>query len=97
MLDTIYTLEALHVDVLVIRDAEEGIPGLVADHVRPHVSVLSAGEAHVAHPTQGLLDALTIRQRKPDFTKLAVAIVGDVRHSRVARSAYDILTRARGR
>src|SRR5476651_2705839 len=52
MLDTIYTLEALHVDVLVIRDAEEGIPSLVADHVRPHVSVLSAGEAHVAHPTQ---------------------------------------------
>jgi aspartate carbamoyltransferase catalytic subunit len=92
MLDTIYTLEALHVDVLVIRDAEEGIPGLVADHVRPHVSVLSAGEAHVAHPTQGLLDVLTIQQRKPDFAKLAVAIVGDVRHSRVARSAYDALT-----
>jgi aspartate carbamoyltransferase catalytic subunit len=92
MLDTIYTLEALHVDVLVIRDAEEGIPSLVADHVRPHVSVLSAGEAHVAHPTQGLLDALTIQQRKPDLSKLAIAIVGDVRHSRVARSAYDILT-----
>jgi aspartate carbamoyltransferase catalytic subunit len=92
MLDTIYTLEALHVDVLVIRDAEEGIPSLVADHVRPHVSVLSAGEAHVAHPTQGLLDALTILQRKPDLSKLAVAIVGDVRHSRVARSAYDVLT-----
>jgi aspartate carbamoyltransferase catalytic subunit len=92
MLDTIYTLEALHVDVLVIRDAEEGIPALVADHVRPHVSVLSAGEAHVAHPTQGLLDALTILQRKPDLSKLAVAIVGDVRHSRVARSAYDVLT-----
>ncbi len=92
MLDTIYTLEALHVDVLVIRDAEEGIPSLVADHVRPHVSVLSAGEAHVAHPTQGLLDALTILQRKPDLSRLAVAIVGDVRHSRVARSAYDALT-----
>ena len=92
MLDTIYTLEALHVDVLVIRDAEEGIPSLVADHVRPHVSVLSAGEAHVAHPTQGLLDALTIQQRKPDFARLAVAIVGDVRHSRVARSAYHALT-----
>src|SRR5580658_7980314 len=92
MLDTIYTLEALHVDVLVIRDAEEGIPGLVADHVRPHVSVLSAGEAHVAHPTQGLLDALTIQQRKPDLSQLAIAIVGDVRHSRVARSAYEVLT-----
>jgi aspartate carbamoyltransferase catalytic subunit len=92
MLDTIYTLESLYVDVLVIRDAEAGIPGLVADHVRPHVSVLSAGEAHVSHPTQGLLDALTIQQRKGDFSKLAVAIVGDVRHSRVARSAYEVLT-----
>jgi aspartate carbamoyltransferase catalytic subunit len=88
MLDTVYTLEALHVDVLVIRDAEAGIPELVAQHVRPHVSVLSAGEAHVAHPTQGLLDVLTVRQRKGRFEPLAVAIVGDVRHSRVARSAY---------
>jgi aspartate carbamoyltransferase catalytic subunit len=88
MLDTIYTLEALYVDVLVIRDAEAGVPGLVAESVHPHVSVLSAGEAHVAHPTQGLLDALTVRQRKPRFGELAVAIVGDVRHSRVARSAY---------
>jgi aspartate carbamoyltransferase catalytic subunit len=88
MLDTIYTLESLYVDVFVIRDAEAGVPGLVAESVRPHVSVLSAGEAHVAHPTQGLLDALTVRQRKPHFGELAVAIVGDVRHSRVARSAY---------
>ncbi|MGH8226775.1 MAG: aspartate carbamoyltransferase catalytic subunit [Steroidobacteraceae bacterium] len=88
MLDTIYTLEALHVDVFVIRDAESGVPGLVAESVRPNVSVLSAGEAHVAHPTQGLLDALTVRQRKPHFGSLAVAIVGDVRHSRVARSSY---------
>jgi aspartate carbamoyltransferase catalytic subunit len=90
MLDTVYTLEALHVDVLVIRDAEMGIPGLVADNVRPHVSVLSAGEAHLSHPTQGLLDALTVRQRKPRFGELAVAIVGDVQHSRVARSAYQV-------
>ncbi len=90
MLDTIYTLEALYVDVLVIRDAEAGVPGLVAENVRPHVSVLSAGEAHVAHPTQGLLDALTVRQRKPRFDSLALAIVGDVRHSRVARSAYHV-------
>jgi len=52
MLDTIYTLEACHVDVFVIRDAEAGVPGLVASHVQPHASVLSAGEAHVAHPTQ---------------------------------------------
>ena len=93
MLDTVYTLEALHVDAFVIRDAEAGVPGTVAAAVAPHVSVLSAGEASVSHPTQGLLDALTIRQRKPRFEELSVAIVGDIRHSRVARSAWHALTR----
>jgi aspartate carbamoyltransferase catalytic subunit len=88
MLDTVYTLESLHVDAFVIRDAEAGVPGLVAAHVAPHVSVLSAGEAHVSHPTQGLLDALTVQQRKGRFAGLAIAIVGDIRHSRVARSAW---------
>jgi aspartate carbamoyltransferase catalytic subunit len=91
MLDTIFTLEACHVDVFVIRDAESGVPGLVAQHVQPHVSVLSAGEASVAHPTQGLLDALTIQQAKGKFAGLRVAIVGDVKHSRVARSAWHVL------
>jgi aspartate carbamoyltransferase catalytic subunit len=88
MLDTVYTLQSLHVDAFVIRDAEAGVPGLVAAHVAPHVSVLSAGEAHVSHPTQGLLDALTVQQRKGHFAGLAIAIVGDIRHSRVARSAW---------
>ncbi len=88
MLDTVYTLQSLHVDVMVIRDAEQGVPELVAANVAAHVSVLSAGEAHVSHPTQGLLDALTVRQHKGRFAGLAVAIVGDIRHSRVARSAY---------
>ncbi|MGB6602843.1 MAG: aspartate carbamoyltransferase catalytic subunit [Steroidobacteraceae bacterium] len=88
MLDTVYTLESLHVDAFVIRDAEAGVPGLVAAHAAPHVSVLSAGEAHVSHPTQGLLDALTVRQRKERFAGLAIAVVGDIRHSRVARSAW---------
>jgi aspartate carbamoyltransferase catalytic subunit len=91
MLDTIFTLEACHVDVFVIRDAESGVPGLVAEHVKPHVSVLSAGEASIAHPTQGLLDALTIQQAKGKFEGLRVAIVGDVKHSRVARSAWHVL------
>ena len=81
MLDTIYTLDACHVDVFVIRDAEAGVPGIVAANVQPHASVLSAGEAHVAHPTQGLLDALTILQVKKKFDGLKVAIVGDVKHS----------------
>ncbi len=78
MLDTVYTLEALHVDVLVIRDAEPGVLALVANNVAPHVSVLSAGEAHISHPTQGLLDALTVRQHKKRFDDLAIAIVGDI-------------------
>jgi len=88
MLDTIFTLESLHVDVFVLRDAEIGVPATVAANVAPHVSVLSAGEAHVAHPTQGLLDALTVLQQKGRCDGLSMAVVGDIRHSRVARSAY---------
>src|SRR5947207_9877360 len=91
MLDTVYTLQSLHVDAFVIRDAEAGVPGLVAANVAPHVSVLSGGEAHVSHPTQGLLDALTVRQNKQHFDRLAIAIVGDIRHSRVARSAFNMI------
>src|SRR5579863_7491912 len=91
MLDTVYTLQSLHVDAFVIRDAEAGVPGLVAAHAAAHVSVLSAGEAHVSHPTQGLLDALTVQQRKGRFAGLAIAIVGDICHSRVARSAWHAL------
>src|ERR1700730_13428867 len=91
MLDTVYTLQSLHVDAFVIRDAEAGVPGLVAANVAPHVSVLSAGEAHVSPPTQGLLDALTVYQRKQRFEGLVVALVGDIRHSRVARSAWHAL------
>ena len=92
MIDTVHTLESLHFDVFVIRDAEPGVVAHVAANVAPHVSVLSAGEAHLSHPTQGLLDALTIRQFKGEFAPLRVAIVGDVRHSRVARSAFEVLT-----
>jgi len=91
VLDTIYTLQAMAVDVFVMRDSEPGLPALVARHVQPHVSVLNAGEAHVSHPTQGLLDALTIRQRKGDVGNLCVAIVGDIKHSRVARSSGTAL------
>jgi aspartate carbamoyltransferase catalytic subunit len=89
MLDTIYTLEALHFRVFVIRDAEPGVLAEVAAHVAPNVSVLSAGEAHLSHPTQGLLDALTVRQHKGSIAAQTIAIVGDIRHSRVARSAYQ--------
>jgi aspartate carbamoyltransferase catalytic subunit len=91
VLDTIYTLQAMQVDVFVMRDAEPGLPAYVSAHVAPHVSVLNAGEAHLSHPTQGLLDVLTIRQRKGDLGSLCIAIVGDVRHSRVARSAWHAM------
>ena len=86
ILDTIYTLQAMQVDVMVIRDASAGVPAYIARHVQDHVSILNAGEADVSHPTQGLLDLLTIRQHKGGFEDLVVTIVGDIRHSRVAMS-----------
>jgi len=92
IIDTIYTLQEMQVDVFVIRDAEPGIHEYVARHVGPQVSVISGGEAHLSHPTQGLLDALTIRQAKGRFEGLIVTIAGDIRHSRVARSAHRALS-----
>lgn len=92
VLDTIYTLQAMQADILVMRDAEPGLPAYVAQYVAPHVCILNAGEAHLSHPTQGLLDALTVRQAKGDFSKLKVLIAGDISHSRVARSAWQAFT-----
>ncbi|HLS82178.1 MAG TPA: aspartate carbamoyltransferase catalytic subunit [Steroidobacter sp.] len=91
VLDTIYTLQAMQADILVMRDAEPGLPAHVAESVAPYVCILNAGEAHLSHPTQGLLDALTIRQAKGDFAPLKVLIAGDIAHSRVARSAWQAL------
>ena len=87
ILDTIYTLQAMQVDIFVVRDASAGVPAYIARNVASHVSILNAGEAELSHPTQGLLDLLTIRQHKPNFKDLTVTIVGDIAHSRVARSA----------
>jgi aspartate carbamoyltransferase catalytic subunit len=87
ILDTIYTLEAMRCDIMVVRDASAGVPAYIARHVKDHVSILNAGESDVSHPTQGLLDILTIRRHKGRFNDLSVAIVGDIRHSRVAMSA----------
>ena len=87
ILDTIYTLQAMQVDIMVVRDASAGVPAYIARHVNDYVSILNAGESDVSHPTQGLLDLLTIRQRKGRIEGLTVAIVGDIKHSRVARSA----------
>ena len=91
ILDTIYTLEAMQVDIMVVRDASDGVPAYIARNVKDHVSVLNAGESDVSHPTQGLLDLLTIRQHNPDFKNMIVAIVGDIQHSRVAMSASEAL------
>jgi len=92
LLDTVDNLSAMHADMFVVRHASSGAPWLIARHVAPHVHVINAGDGRHAHPTQGLLDAYTIRHYKKDFRQLAVAIVGDILHSRVARSLIHALT-----
>jgi len=92
LLDTIANLSAMAADIFVVRHSESGAPYLIAQHVAPHVHVVNAGDGRHAHPTQGLLDAYTIRHFKGSFANLTVAIVGDVLHSRVARSNIHALT-----
>jgi aspartate carbamoyltransferase catalytic subunit len=92
LLDTIANLSAMHADMFIVRHAESGAPHLIAQHVAPHVHVVNAGDGRHAHPTQALLDMYTIRHYKRDFTQLSVAIVGDIVHSRVARSDIHALT-----
>jgi aspartate carbamoyltransferase catalytic subunit len=92
LLDTIANLSAMHADMFVVRHSESGAPYLIAQHCAPHVHVVNAGDGRHAHPTQGLLDMYTIRHYKRDFTQLTVAIVGDIVHSRVARSDIHALT-----
>ncbi|GAB3261658.1 aspartate carbamoyltransferase catalytic subunit [Chitinimonas naiadis] len=92
LLDTIHNLEAMGADMFVVRHAESGAPFLIAKHVKPGVAVVNAGDGRHAHPTQALLDMYTIRHFKGDFQNLTVAIVGDILHSRVARSQIHALT-----
>ncbi len=92
LLDTINNLTAMQADMFVVRHATGGAPHLIASHVAPHVHVINAGDGRHAHPTQGLLDMYTIRHYKRDFANLRVAIVGDILHSRVARSDIHALT-----
>ena len=91
LLDTLATLQAMQVDMFVIRHPASGAAHFFAQHAAPGVSVLNAGDGRHAHPTQALLDVFTIRRHKPDFSKLSVAIVGDILHSRVARSDLHAL------
>ena len=92
LLDTVANLSAMHADMFVVRHSESGAPYLIAQHCAPHVHVVNAGDGRHAHPTPGLLDMYTIRHYKKDFTNLTVAIVGDIVHSRVARSDIHALT-----
>jgi len=89
--DTLHTLEAMHCDMFIVRHSSSGAAHFIASHVSPGVRVINGGDGRNAHPTQALLDMFTIRQHKHDFTSLRVAIVGDITHSRVARSQIHAL------
>jgi len=96
LLDTVDNLAAMQADMFVVRHASSGAPYLIAEHLNrtglKHIHVVNAGDGRHAHPTQGLLDMYTIRHYKRDFSNLRVAIVGDILHSRVARSDIHALT-----
>ena len=92
VLDTVANLAAMQADMFIVRHAASGAPHLIAKHVGPDIHVINAGDGRHQHPTQGLLDMFTIRHYKKDFTQLRVAIIGDILHSRVARSQIHALT-----
>ena len=92
VLDTIDNLIAMGADIFIIRHSEPGIPEKIAKHVGPNVHIINAGDGHHAHPTQGLLDVFTIKKFKDNFKSLSTAIVGDIKHSRVARSEIFALS-----
>jgi aspartate carbamoyltransferase catalytic subunit len=91
LLDTVHTLEAMHCDAFVVRHKEAGTPQFIARHLRTRAAVLNAGDGHQGHPTQGLLDVLTLRRYRADLAALRVVICGDILHSRVARSDVHVL------
>ena len=92
VLDTIDNLIAMGADIFIIRHSQPGIPEKIAKHVGPNVHIINAGDGHHAHPTQGLLDVFTIKKFKNNFKSLSTAIVGDIKHSRVARSEIFALS-----
>lgn len=91
LLDMLHNLEAMHCDMFVVRHGDSGAAHFIAKHVADHVSVINAGDGRHAHPTQAMLDMFTIRRHKGEFHTLKVAIVGDILHSRVARSQIHAL------
>ena len=92
VLDTVANLSAMQADMFIVRHSASGAPYLTAKHVAPEIHVINAGDGRHSHPTQGLLDVFTIRHYKKDFTQLRVAIIGDILHSRVARSQIHALS-----
>lgn len=92
LLDTIYNLQAMNCHLFIVRHPQSGVPHLLAQHVPPQVAIINAGDGRHAHPTQAMLDILTIRRHKKDFSKLCIAMIGDIAHSRVARSSIHALS-----
>ncbi len=92
LLDTVANLSAMHADMFIVRHSSAGAAHLIARNVADHIRVMNAGDGRHAHPTQGLLDMFTIRHYKGGFHNLRIAIVGDILHSRVARSQINALT-----
>jgi|TARA_B110000977_G_scaffold120770_1_gene155414 aspartate carbamoyltransferase catalytic subunit len=91
LLDTLRNLEAMHVDMFVVRHQDSGAAEFLSKHISPGISIINAGDGRHAHPTQAMLDMFTIRRHKGDFSQLKVTIVGDLLHSRVARSQIHAL------
>lgn len=91
LLDMLHNLEAMHCDMFIVRHKQSGAAHLIAQHVSPHISVINAGDGCHSHPSQAMLDMFTIRRHKKNFADLIVVIVGDILHSRVARSQIHAL------
>jgi aspartate carbamoyltransferase catalytic subunit len=91
LLDMLRNLEAMQTDMFVVRHSSSGAAHFIASKIAPHISIINAGDGSHEHPTQAMLDMFTIRQQKPDFSALRVVIVGDLMHSRVARSQIHAL------
>lgn len=91
LLDTLRNLEAMDVDMFIIRHQDSGAAEFLSQHISPNISVINAGDGRHAHPTQAMLDMYTIRKVKQKFEDLKIAIVGDLLHSRVARSQIHAL------
>lgn len=91
LLDTLRNLQAMQCDMFVVRHSASGAAHFIASHVEPHVSIINAGDGQHSHPTQAMLDMFAIRRNKGEFSNLKVVIVGDILHSRVARSQIHAL------